>query len=1055
MPKPSDPSQNEPTIGDATGDYVPEPSADDATAPGDQTSEFRESQPGDATSAFIVAPPQDGQTIDQPAETDIRAGERTGAASAGAFVLQAPQKRTGRYVLKKFHAKGGMGEVWLAEDSDIGREVALKRMRGGRDEHKDRFLLEAQVTGQLEHPCVIPIHEVGMDESGQPYYVMKFVRGETLTKAIEQYHSPSSEGGAGGVETPPKEVQRLRLLNIFINLCQAIAYAHSRGVIHRDIKPDNVMVGAYGETLVLDWGLAKVVGRPESDDFGPAVRLRTSGETMETLAGSVKGTPSYISPEVASGKVEEVDEISDVYLLGGTLYHLLTGRKPRGGAKLQEILEAARTKPPTPPRELDPTIDRPLNAICMKAMAFRKKDRYATAAALAEDLQRYLAGEPVLAYRETFFERAARWMRKHKKALGRAAVGVVVGSILLGAFLIIRDVQQQAAMNKEVADKLAREDRARQDRDRFRELGEEMRYLAANANPASGGGSFFDLDKAEEKGKSALAVTQAWGPKLELFPLGEEERATLKEEVYDLLLWMAHIGTRHTSPEKADDTLKLLDQAKEMQTPTRSYHRLRAQALERKGSTAEIDRQLAENEKTPVTALDHFLAGESIRGEAQRAMVGKTAKDETRKAKLLGAAEEKYREALRLDANYFWANYQRGLVLLGLDKPSESVEAFTACVALRPKSFYGWSSRATALARDKRYADAHRDLQDAEKLSPRSPLVRFFRAQLLVQEKKTHEAITVLDEILKSNEDLPGEIAFFRGTLRFDQGQIAEALPDFNRALADKNPVRTAHLYKARALLVEGKVEPALESLDKFIAAGEAIDLKNPLTYERRATELRLQSKEGWVKDKRGLLMLALAQTEKAIALGGKSASLYEELGAIYDRLGRFPQAIEAFTMALQVEPKNIEILMKRGWKCDSLNPPDWKKGLDDFKLAVEIDPERGEARAGLGYYQACLQDAENARKNANLATLYGAGDYGVIHNIACIYATLSHTDKARAKEYEDMAIDQLRRGVQLWRKGPPDQPLNALAMIRGEGAFPPSLRDRPEFRKLLEDEAK
>ena len=143
----------------------------------------------------------------------------------------------------------------------------------------------------------------------------------------------------------PREVQLLRLLEVFVSLCQTVAYAHSRGVLHRDLKPDNVMLGPYGETLVLDWGLAKVIGQAEGVG-GMSVALSASGESMESVAGSVRGTPGYMPPEMAGGQVEAIDQLSDVYLLGATLYHMLAGRQPRRGKPLPELLKEAQTIPP-------------------------------------------------------------------------------------------------------------------------------------------------------------------------------------------------------------------------------------------------------------------------------------------------------------------------------------------------------------------------------------------------------------------------------------------------------------------------------------------------------------------------------------------------------------------------------------------------------------------------------------------------------------------------------------------------------------------------------------
>ena len=190
-----------------------------------------------------------------PSEAQAADPDARGTVTYSATDLE--QVGSNRYKTLRFLARGGMGEVWLAEDRDLRREVALKRLKKkGVDQH-DRFLAEAQITGQLEHPAIVPVHDLGIDQDGEIFYVMKLVQGRTLEDEIDEYHGASSSSYA------ERTVQWRSLLENFVHLCEAIAYAHNRGVIHRDIKPDNVMVGAYGETLVLDWGLAKVLAQPE------------------------------------------------------------------------------------------------------------------------------------------------------------------------------------------------------------------------------------------------------------------------------------------------------------------------------------------------------------------------------------------------------------------------------------------------------------------------------------------------------------------------------------------------------------------------------------------------------------------------------------------------------------------------------------------------------------------------------------------------------------------------------------------------------------------------
>ena len=321
-----------------------------------------------------------------------------------------------------------MGEVWLAEDPVIGRSVALKRMLGKRSDQQMRFRIEAQITGQLEHPGIVPVHELGTNAEGEPYYVMKFVQGRTLNKVIEEFHTKKLAGGA-------LEVEQLGLLQMFLSLCQTVGYAHSRGVLHRDLKPDNVMLGPFGETILLDWGIAKVLGQDDpvvSDEPGPSARLESIPDTG-TREGAIMGTPSYMAPEVAAGLNEEVDHRSDIYLLGATLYQMLSGRQPRSAKTMQEMIKKARSEAPKPVRSINPMVPKALDAICQKAMAHAKADRYQTATELAEDVERFIAGEPVSAYREGFPARAWRWIKRHRKILGRSAAAVLIGALALFA----------------------------------------------------------------------------------------------------------------------------------------------------------------------------------------------------------------------------------------------------------------------------------------------------------------------------------------------------------------------------------------------------------------------------------------------------------------------------------------------------------------------------------------------------------------------------------------------------------------------------------------------
>ncbi|RLB55683.1 MAG: hypothetical protein DRI34_10205 [Deltaproteobacteria bacterium] len=353
-----------------------------------------------------------------------------------------------RYDIRQEIGRGGQARVRVAFDRQIGREVAWKELRESASDSitqpaemsrseaaRVRFLREARITGQLEHPNIVPVYELGYRDDKHPYYTMRLVKGQTLSARLSACRGLSD---------------RLKLLGSVWDLCNAIAYAHSRGVIHRDIKPDNVVVGELGETVVLDWGLAK--SREGEDVKGPRLREQLQalqqGSSAATVVGSALGTPSYMSPEQAEGDIEQIDERSDVWGLGAVLYQVLTGRPPHEGETPFEIVGLAMSEAVRPVLEVCPEAPRELASIADKALNRRKDRRYQSAREMAEDISAFMTGGRVMAYDYGSWELLRRFASRHRAALFAGGLALVVILVSL-VFLALAYRRESQALQRE------------------------------------------------------------------------------------------------------------------------------------------------------------------------------------------------------------------------------------------------------------------------------------------------------------------------------------------------------------------------------------------------------------------------------------------------------------------------------------------------------------------------------------------------------------------------------------------------------------------------------
>jgi serine/threonine protein kinase len=372
---------------------------------------------------------------------------------SGIRKLIEEQGTEGRYAINRPLAAGGMGAVLHIEDHDFRRAAAMKVIHGRFSNHPEaieRFLAEAQVTAQLEHPNIVPIHDLGVMDDGTLYFTMKLIEGVSLGKVVkllqqqagtltDRQHQPippDAESAAAAAKWSEAE----KLL-AFLKVLDGVGFAHSRGVVHRDIKPDNIMLGLHGEVLVVDWGIAKVLGTADRNSalVQQVASIRDRDSLSATMEGSAMGTIYYMPPEQATGKLDEVDARSDVYALGATLYELLALKRSVEGPTLPDLLAKVATGNYIPLNVAAPALSPDLVAIVHRAMALTRDRRYASCADFAADLRRYLAGQAVLARRRNLIERLGLWYAQHRRQVQAGIGAAVLLAVAVGGTLAWQD----------------------------------------------------------------------------------------------------------------------------------------------------------------------------------------------------------------------------------------------------------------------------------------------------------------------------------------------------------------------------------------------------------------------------------------------------------------------------------------------------------------------------------------------------------------------------------------------------------------------------------------
>ncbi len=769
-------------------------------------------------------------------------------------------------------ARGGLGRVLLAHDSHLDRDVAIKEMLGSpmeRVERVERFFHEAQLTGQLEHPGIVPVYAVGVSHMGLPFYAMKLIHGRTLYEMIQEVQGiPATD--------PEWETKFHELIRIVIETCNAVAFAHSKGILHRDIKPHNIMVGTYGETMLVDWGLARRFGSdfeehaPAASDQSAAITTHkmgaehhASGTHVETREGTVVGTPVYMAPEQAMGEVGTLDQRADVYALGATLYEVITGQNAYG-PQPTSLMQRVCKGDIVPPREVVSHISRPLEAICRKALALDREERYASALELANDLKAWQSGQVVTAYAEPIWTRASRWARRHRTwfvsiATASFAILFVVLAWGIKHRLDINNArsQAQAALEagreshqngefdtalesfakaagrtvdrpeladlsrqidwsqKQVRRDLKQQENKQLDRDKIPTLREHYDDAMIFGMLASGADPTDNAHRAQDACHAAWELFGGIPSTPHLPDFSREYYSPQESEEIDSRLrrlrWIYFDSVIDKQPNASDRqkaaAQQVLNWLNEFPKEERTSHAslLREALYAAKAGDQETAGKLREiaKENPPTTADDFFLSADFQYRHQEYA-----------------AAAASFSATLLRQPENFWAQFFLGVCQIRLHEYPAAIASLTACANRRPAVSHIYLFRGYAFGETEQYDAADTDFVRVAQLAPDEYGLLLNRGAVYLRSGRREKAASDFQNAIEAR---PGD---YQGYLNLAETQRAEAKSDDALATIEKGlacNAGKARLLRARALICldENQLDLALNAFKEAEQATE------------------------------------------------------------------------------------------------------------------------------------------------------------------------------------------------------------------------------------------
>jgi tetratricopeptide (TPR) repeat protein len=1009
-------------------------------------------------------------------------GQTPGGAAASATALPGG---LGRYVLLEEIGRGGMGCVLRGHDPDLGRDLAVKVLLP--DHQHDpavlhRFTEEAQIGGQLQHPSIVPVYEVGRSADHRPYFTMKLVQGRTLAALL--------------AERPGLHQERSRFLQIFEQVCQALAYAHSKGVIHRDLKPANVMVGEFGEVQVMDWGLAKVLA---SGGRQPPVERETKSETPHTRAGTVLGTPAYMAPEQAAGATGQLDERCDVFGLGAILCEILTGRPPYCGSDGKQVLrKAVRADLVEALCRLDACgADAELVDLAKVCLCAERDGRPRDAGVVAGRVQAHLAAVQER-LRQAELERARAVTRAESESRQRQAAQaqaraerrarrLTVGLAGAGLLLVVLGGGAALYVGQQRAERDLRAARAETD------LGEYDKHIS-EVRPEEALAQKEELDLAQKALERAESRLDGSAPE-ELKDRLRQARADLdrlrKEEgmlgrLEEARLQFASVGPRKALNRAGAD--RLYGEAfawygidVEHLSPGEAARRLVASALREQlvdsldfwgrvaaNQTRKAQRQKAVRLRTLADVVDtstwrrrlrravaqadtraaRHLAEQAMRATLPVARAVMLANGLV-ELKLHNEAVEVLEQAMRSHPADFWVYYSLGYACFDSTPPrrEDAVRYYTAAVALRPKSAKAYIHLGAALAAVNKLPEAVLTYRRAIRLARDDPNAYYNLGIALAARNKLPQAEAAYREAIRLKPEDP-DAHNNLGNVLASQNKLAQAEAFFRKAIRLKADHHLAHTNLGSVLRHQNRFADAEAACREALrhkpddpeahnSLGIALAARNKLTEAVAAYReaIRLKPDYADAHNNLGSALVAQKKLTEAEAAFREAIRLKPELHQAHCNLGnalglqnKVAQAADAYREAIRLKPDDAQAHYGLGVALQAQNKP--AQALLAYKEAIRLKPDFAQAHINLGNIlqaQNKLADAEAAfRKAIRLKPTY----FGVHYN-------LGNTLQAQNKLAQAEAA--FREAIR-FNPNFPQAHCNLGSALQGQGKFAESL---------------